>query len=79
MTAGGRCRMSRPSIPGSAFTSAALNTGALPLGTRIDFTWRRQDTGEWRGRDDAVEVTHSRTMADCGSGQYLARDNPAAR
>ena len=36
---------------GLGFHVATLNTGALPLGTRIDFTWRRQDTGEWRGRD----------------------------
>jgi glucoamylase len=64
---------------GLGFFAAALDTGTLPPGMRIDFTWRRQDTGEWRGRNEAVEVTHSRTMAECGSEQYLVRDNPAAR
>jgi len=37
---------------GLGFHAAALDTGALPPGTRVDITWRRQDTGEWRGRRD---------------------------
>lgn len=38
------------------FHVAVLDTGAVPPGSRIDFTWRRQDNGEWAGRDSAVMV-----------------------
>ena len=59
---------------GLGFHAAALDTGALPPGTRVDITWRRQDTGEWRGRDEAVEVT---AVGECGAGPRTARDDPA--
>jgi hypothetical protein len=41
---------------GLGFHVATLQTGAFPLGTRVDFTWRREDTGEWHGNDEAVEI-----------------------
>ena len=41
---------------GLGFYAAALDTGTLPSGTRIDFTWRQQDTGEWRGRNFEVAI-----------------------
>jgi glucoamylase len=43
--------------PGLGFHAAALATAALAPGTRVDFTWRSQVAGEWRGRDEAVEVS----------------------
>ena len=36
--------------------SPVLDTAALPPGSQVDFTWRRQDNGEWAGRDIAVMV-----------------------
>ena len=63
---------------GLGFHAAALDTEALPPGTRVDITWRRQDTGEWRGRDEAVEVTASSGADECGAGPRTARDALAA-
>jgi len=34
---------------GLGFHAVALDTEALPPGTRVDITRRSQDTGEWRG------------------------------
>jgi glucoamylase len=42
---------------GLGFHVAVLDTAALAAGSWIDFTWRRQDTGEWCGRNCRVEVT----------------------
>ena len=50
---------------GLGFHVAALDTGALAPGTRVDFTWRNQETGEWRGRDEAVEVMRPPTRESC--------------
>jgi glucoamylase len=41
---------------GLGFHVAVLETAALAAGGRIDFTWRRRDTGEWLGRDHAVRI-----------------------
>jgi len=41
---------------GLGFYVAVLATTALPEGGRIDFTWRRQNGGEWVGRDYAIGV-----------------------
>ena len=41
---------------GLGFHAAVLDTAALLPGSRVDFTWRRQDGGEWAGRDIAVRV-----------------------
>jgi glucoamylase len=41
---------------GLGFHVVVLDTAALPPGSRIDLTWRRQDSGEWAGRDFAVRV-----------------------
>jgi len=41
---------------GLGFYAAALDTGALAPGTRIDLTWRRTEGGEWHHRDEAVAV-----------------------
>jgi len=38
------------------FHVAVLDTAALPPGSQIDFTWRRQDNGGWAGRDIAVMI-----------------------
>ena len=46
---------------GLGFQAAALDTGVLPPGTRVDITWRRQDTGKWRGRDEAKKPNASTT------------------
>jgi glucoamylase len=35
---------------------AVLDTTALPPGSRVEFTWRGQDNGEWIGRDFAVRI-----------------------
>jgi glucoamylase len=51
---------------GLGFHVATLQTGALPPGTRIDFTWRRDDTGEWHGKDEAVEIIAPPDLDDCG-------------
>jgi len=39
-----------------AFHVAVLDTAALPPDSRVNFTWRRQDNGEWSGRDITVMV-----------------------
>ena len=41
---------------GLGFYVAVLDTTAAPPGTRIDFTWRRSDTGRWHDRNEAVTV-----------------------
>ncbi|MBV9015263.1 MAG: glycosyl hydrolase [Alphaproteobacteria bacterium] len=41
---------------GLGFYAAVLDTAALPAGTAIDLTWRRQDTGEWAGENKRVQV-----------------------
>jgi glucoamylase len=41
---------------GMGFHVAVLNTAALTQGSWVDFTWRRQDTGAWAGRDITVRV-----------------------
>jgi len=62
---------------GLGFHAAALDTGVLPPGTRVDITWRRQDTGKWRGRDEAVEVTALSGAGECGASPRTARDDRA--
>jgi glucoamylase len=41
---------------GLGFHVAVLASAALPAGSRIDFTWRREDGCEWVGRDFSVRV-----------------------
>jgi glucoamylase len=41
---------------GLGFHVAVLDTTSLPPGSRVDFTWRRADNGEWCGHDAAVRV-----------------------
>jgi glucoamylase len=41
---------------GLGFHVAVLASTGLPAGSRIDFTWRREDGGEWLGRDFTVRV-----------------------
>lgn len=41
---------------GLGFHVAVLATAALPPGSRVEFTWRRRDSGEWAGRDITVQV-----------------------
>ena len=41
---------------GLGFHVAALPTTAMPPGSQIDLTWRRQDGGEWHGRDYRVGI-----------------------
>jgi hypothetical protein len=41
---------------GLGFHVAVLATAALPAGSRIDFTWRREEGCEWAGRDFTVRV-----------------------
>jgi glucoamylase len=48
---------------GLSFHVAALDTAALPPGSQVAFTWRRQDNGEWCGRDIAVLI-HPAEAAD---------------
>jgi glucoamylase len=36
--------------------AATLDTAGLPAGTAIDFTWRDQNSGEWTGRNERVEI-----------------------
>jgi glucoamylase len=38
------------------FHVAVLATDGLPPGTPVEFTWRRQDDGEWYGRDVTVQI-----------------------
>jgi glucoamylase len=61
---------------GLGFHAAALDTGALPPGMRVEFTWRWQDTGEWRGRDDAVEVIAPAGPSACGTSPAQAPGPP---
>ncbi len=49
---------------GLGFHVAALDTAALPAGSRIDLTWRRQSTGEWAGRDVAVKIVAAEPSGD---------------
>jgi glucoamylase len=41
---------------GLGFHVAVLDTTSLPPGTRVEFTWRRADDGEWAGRNAEVRV-----------------------
>jgi len=41
---------------GLGFYVAVLDTGALPPGSWVDFTWRWQESGAWAGRDISVRV-----------------------
>jgi glucoamylase len=41
---------------GLGFHVAALDVGHADSAVHIDFTWRRQDTGAWAGRDYTVAV-----------------------
>ncbi len=41
---------------GLGFHVATLDTGRLPPGARVDFTWRWQETGAWQGRDYGVVI-----------------------
>jgi glucoamylase len=58
---------------GLGFYAATLDTSALPAGTQVDFTWRRQDTGEWTGRDDAVAVVASAPQENAAPAQIGVR------
>ena len=58
---------------GLSFHVATLQTGALPPGTRIDFTWRREDTGEWHGKDEAVATMPPPALDDCRTSAEGAR------
>jgi glucoamylase len=46
---------------GLGFHVAPLATEHLPAGDPLRFTWRRQDSGEWHGRDYAVAVLPAET------------------
>jgi len=46
----------RRRIAASGFTFAALDTAGLTPGSRVDFTWRFQKSGEWAGSDITVRV-----------------------
>jgi glucoamylase len=52
------------------FHVAVLDTAGLPLGSRIDFTWR--DGQNWAGRDVSVGV-----IADPSHPDELPKDHPA--
>jgi glucoamylase len=41
---------------GLGFHVAVLDVDRLPVGERVEFTWRWQETGEWYGRDHTVAV-----------------------
>jgi glucoamylase len=41
---------------GLGFHVAVLDTMALPPGSRVEFTWRRADDGEWAGRNAEVRL-----------------------
>jgi glucoamylase len=41
---------------GLGFHVAALPTTGLGSGSHVDFTWRRQDSGEWHGPDYRVDI-----------------------
>jgi glucoamylase len=41
---------------GLGFHVAELATGALPSGSRVDFTWHGEDSGEWAGTDFTVLI-----------------------
>ncbi len=54
---GWRALSDTPTIDtGLSFHAAALDTGALAPGTRIDFTWRRTEGGDWHHCDEAIAV-----------------------
>jgi glucoamylase len=50
------------------FHVAVLDTAALKPGNRVDFTWRRQDNGEWAGRDITVLVRGADLAGSVGAG-----------
>ena len=58
---------------GLGFHVAELPTAALPPGTRIEFTWRREDTGEWHGKDEAVAIMPPPDLDDCRTSAGGAR------
>lgn len=41
---------------GLGFHVAALDVSRLSTGSRVDFTWRWQESGNWAGRDWAITV-----------------------
>ncbi|MGD9615150.1 MAG: glycoside hydrolase family 15 protein [Alphaproteobacteria bacterium] len=49
------------------FHVAVLDTASLPPGSRVDFTWRRQDNSEWAGRDIAIMVGAPEPAGPIGS------------
>jgi glucoamylase len=49
------------------FHVAVLDTAALKPGSRVDFTWRRRDNGEWAGRDIAVLVREADIAGPIGA------------
>jgi glucoamylase len=53
---------------GLGFHAAVLDTAALLPGSRVDFTWRRSDSGEWAGRDIAVRVLAAEPSGPIGPG-----------
>jgi glucoamylase len=58
---------------GLGFHVAVLDTAALTQGSWVDFTWRRQDSGAWAGRDVAVHVL----AADPGGANASGIDPPS--
>jgi glucoamylase len=50
------------------FHVAVLDTAALSPGSRLDFTWRWQDGGEWAGHDIAVQIRGPETGGPIGPG-----------
>ncbi len=51
---------------GLGFHVAVLEAAALTPGGRVDFTWRRLDSGEWAGRDIAVRIVSAETAGPPG-------------
>ena len=50
--------MDQPTIDsGLGFHAACLEVGGLKAGERVDFTWKWQDRGEWRGQDYAISAS----------------------
>lgn len=64
---------------GLSFHVAALETGALPPGARIDFIWRWQDRGEWAGRNYAVGVAPALGAAAVCADESKRRRAPMRR
>jgi glucoamylase len=55
---GWQCVQDTPTVDtGLGFHAAPLDTAALPPGGRVNFTWRRLDSGEWHGRNESVVIT----------------------